>query len=215
MLLQVPGLVSSSPAETATLEEHSTVTKDPAKGRPLEDATLLDAARNGDRNAFRLLVDKYHGQVAATVIGMLGPAPEARDVGQETFVRFYQALGRFRGEATVGTYLTRIAMNLCLNEIRRRRRHARLREAAWEHGARSVDGRDDAEARDFREKTHAAVLRLDPEFRAVVVLCWMEERTAREAAEILGIPLGTALSRLHRARQSLRAWLDPEEEKET
>lgn len=199
---------STGVATGAATEAASEAASEAAK----EDARLLNDARNGNRNSFRLLVDKYHGQVAAAVIGMLGPSPEARDIGQETFVRFYQSLDRFRGDAAVGTYLTRIAMNLCLNEIRRRKRHARLRSEAWEEGTRTVDGRDFTEARDMHDKTRAAILRLDPNFRAVVVVCWIEERTVREAADILGIPLGTALSRLHRARQQLRGWLDPEEE---
>jgi len=64
--------------------------------------------------------------VAATVIGMLGHCPEAEDIGQETFIRFYKSLDKFRGDASVGTYLTRIAINLSLNEIKRRRRQRKF-----------------------------------------------------------------------------------------
>jgi RNA polymerase sigma-70 factor (ECF subfamily) len=217
MLLQIPGLVSFSPAGAPVVGDHALAdwrehAPEQAKGFNLEDTHLLHAARAGDKNSFRLLVDKYHAQVAGTVIGMLGSSPEANDIGQETFVRFYQSMNKFRGDSALGTYLTRIAMNLCLNEIRRRKRHSFMRVQAWEPDNQSVDGRDIEAARDFGEKTRVAVARLDPGFRAVVVLCWMEERTAREAADILGIPLGTVLSRLHRARQNLRTWLDPEEE---
>ena len=93
------------------------------------DTALIDRARAGDEAAFRGLVERYESQVAATVVGMLGPGDEADDVGQETFVRFYQALSKFRGEAALGTYLTRIAMNLSLNAIKRRQRQR------WRHGA--------------------------------------------------------------------------------
>ena len=84
------------------------------------DRALTDRAREGDEAAFRTLVTRYESRVAATVVGMLGPGDEADDVGQETFIRFYQALGKFRGEAALITYLTRIAMNLSLNAIKRR-----------------------------------------------------------------------------------------------
>ncbi|RMH54101.1 MAG: sigma-70 family RNA polymerase sigma factor, partial [Bacteroidetes bacterium] len=86
------------------------------------DETLVARARQGDEQAFRNLVERYESTVAATVIGMLGAGPEAEDVGQETFIRFYRALHQFRGEAAVGTYLTRIAINLSLNALKRRRR---------------------------------------------------------------------------------------------
>ncbi len=79
-------------------------------------------APEGDEEAFRCLVERYEGAVAATVIGMLGPGGEVDDVGQEVFVRFYRALDRFRGDSSLKTYLTRIAINLSLNELKRRRR---------------------------------------------------------------------------------------------
>ena len=75
---------------------------------------MLKNARNGDNNAFKEIVKKYENQVAATVIGMLGYCTEAEDIGQETFIRFYKALHKFRGESSIGTYLTRIAINLSL-----------------------------------------------------------------------------------------------------
>ena len=82
----------------------------PESARSSEDK-LLERARQGDERAFRQLVERYEGLVAATVIGMLGPGPDAEDVGQETFIRFNRALKSFRGDSSVGTYLTRIAIN--------------------------------------------------------------------------------------------------------
>jgi hypothetical protein len=69
----------------------------------IPDGDLLERARGGDHAAFRTLVERYEQVVAATVIGMLGPGAESEDVGQETFIRFYTALNRFREEATAGT----------------------------------------------------------------------------------------------------------------
>ncbi len=81
-----------------------------------DDRSLVDRAQSGDEQAFRILVERYEGAVAATVIGMLGHG--AGDVGQEVFVRFYRSLSRFRGEAAVKTYLTRIAINQSLNALK-------------------------------------------------------------------------------------------------
>src|SRR5436305_3723705 len=86
------------------------------------DAELIARARAGDDRAFATLVDRYEGAVATTVIGMLGPGDDADDVGQETFIRFHRALGSFRGESSLKTYLVHIAMNLSLNALKRRRR---------------------------------------------------------------------------------------------
>src|SRR6478672_1109537 len=91
---------------------------------PSTDAELLARARRGEEDAFRALVVRYEPVVAATVIGMLGRGADADDVGQETFIRFYDALDRFREESTLKTYLVRIAMNLSLNALQRRRRAA-------------------------------------------------------------------------------------------
>ena len=86
------------------------------------DETLLAGARAGDDRAFASLVERYEARVAATVVGMLGPGDEAEDVGQETFIRLYRYLDRYRGDASLGTYLTRIAMNLSLTALRKRKR---------------------------------------------------------------------------------------------
>ena len=88
----------------------------------MSDEQLVKTAREGDKGAFRELVKRLESRVAATVYGMLGRCPEAEDVGQEVFIRFYKALNSFRGESSVASYITRIAINLSLNELKRRKR---------------------------------------------------------------------------------------------
>ena len=86
------------------------------------DEVLLDAAGRGDPRAFQLLVERYEGRVAAVVVSMLGPGPDADDVGQETFIRLYKSIDRFRGDASLGTYITRIAINQSLKALKRRKK---------------------------------------------------------------------------------------------
>jgi RNA polymerase sigma-70 factor (ECF subfamily) len=175
------------------------------------DEHLVEAAREGDSSAFKELVRRYESRVAATVTGMLGNSAEADDVGQETFIRFYRALGAFRGESSVGTYLTRIAINLSLNELKRRKRLFSL-------FSRSTDEEEMPEIKDpkvsefgFEDKevVQWALQKLKPEFRSVLVLRLIDGYSTEETAAILKIPLGTALSRLARAQKKMKEILTP------
>lgn len=172
------------------------------------DADLIARARAGDDGAFATLVERYEGAVAATVVGMLGRGDEADDVGQETFIRFHRALGAFRGESSLKTYLVHIAMNLSLNALKRRRRSLlRFVTGADEALAEIPESRagpaEHAEARETRVRVRRAVAELSDPHRAVVVLRMFHDYSTRETAQILGVPEGTVLSRLSRAMKEL------------
>lgn len=180
------------------------------KQRFLSDQEIIEEIRKGNGHYFRELVLRYESQIAATVIGMLGYGPEADEVGQEVFVRFYKNIHQFRGDAALVTYLTRIAINLSLNELKRRKRRA------------LIFFRDDnntlpdlaAEPEHFNDPdtpqlVNAAVQKLDAKQRAVVVLRLIEGYSTEETARMLNIPLGTVLSRLARAQKKLRKILAP------
>lgn len=176
----------------------------------MTDQELIAAARDGDDGAFKELVVRYEPVVAATVIGMLGNSPEAEDVGQETFIRFYRALGSFRGDSSVKTYITRIAMNQAINEIRKRQRSRRVFSST--PAGELPDIPDDRPAHDAgpdRELIERAMRKLDDDFRAVVVLRLIDGYSTAETAEILDIPVGTVLSRLSRAQKKLKSLLRP------
>jgi RNA polymerase sigma-70 factor (ECF subfamily) len=177
------------------------------------DAELLSLARDGDDRAFGVLVDRYEGAVAATVIGMLGRGDEAEDVGQETFIRFHRSLRSFRGESSLKTYLVHIAMNLSINALRRRRR-ALLRFVDEDDAAEStpeprVGPAGELDANELQAVVQDAVARLGEKHRAVVVLRLFHEYSTRETAQMLGVPEGTVLSRLSRAMKELETQLAP------
>jgi RNA polymerase sigma-70 factor (ECF subfamily) len=169
------------------------------------DRELVAAARDGDDGAFDRIVRRYEPAVAATVIGMLGHCAEAEDVGQETFIRFYRALKDFRGDSSLKTYLTRIAINLSLNELKRRKRKVSLfsRKPVEEYhdlaapAARSED-------LDNLELIRWAMDKLDPKFKSVIVLRLIDGYSTEETARILGVPVGTVLSRLARGQAKIR-----------
>lgn len=176
----------------------------------MTDEKLIQDARSGNDNAFRELIRRYEQKVATAVVGLLGPGPEAEDVGQEVFIRFYQTMDRFRGDASLGTYLTRIAINLSLNTLKQRRRKRLL---FWGKPVETIPDLANSESSEFdmeeKEIIKKAIQELDPAFRSVIILRMMEGCSTRETAEILNIPEGTVLSRLARAQKKLKISLTP------
>lgn len=179
----------------------------------LTDNQLVEAGRSVDDNAFRELIKRYESRVAATIIGMLGNCPEADDVGQETFIRFYKNLDKFRGESSVGTYITRIAMNLSLNEIKRRKRRSVLflfREREKLHEI--LDDNPGDEPHKQKEVIRWAIQKLEPNYRSALVLRLIDGYSTEETAKILKVPVGTVLSRLARAKKKMMELLLPYKE---
>jgi RNA polymerase sigma-70 factor (ECF subfamily) len=167
-----------------------------------EDMALVRAAGTGDQKAFKQIVDKYRKLVAKVIMGMLGQGADAEDVAQETFIRFYRSMHRYKGDAALGTYLTRIAINLSLNELKRR--NTRRWQRFEEQHERYDSGQHSAQDSDNAEWVEKALAQLDEKYRAVVVLRIMQGFSTKETAEILDLPLGTVLSRLARAQKKLK-----------
>lgn len=172
------------------------------------DAELLAGYRAGDDQAFAALVRRYQGQVERVVVRMLGGGDDAEDVAQETFIRLHGGLKNLRGEAAIGTYVTRIAINLSLNALRRRRWQLRRFVRRDEEGVRvdepTAEMPDTAVTAERSAALAAALDRLDPRHRAVVILRMLEDYSTRETAEMLEIPEGTVMSRLTRALSKLQ-----------
>jgi len=175
------------------------------------DSELIEKAKHGEDVAFGELVSRYEQQVAGTVKGMLGDNAAAEDVGQETFIRFYRSLEKFRGDSALGTYITRIAINLSLNEIKKQKKiislfYSRDDEEKEFDVPEEKNPEDESDTKELVDK---ALLALKPEFRSVVVLRMLQGYSTKEAASILNVPAGTILSRLARAQKELRKILEP------
>ncbi len=182
--------------------------------RQATDDQLIAATLANEHSAFAELVRRYEGIVAATVIGMLGPGDDADEVGQETMIKLYRSLSRFKGDAQLKTYITRIAINTSLDALRRRKRNL-LRffttdngDTSWEN--QLPDSNDHIKDYEHRQLIQQALSQLKPDFRAVAVLRLMQGHSTEEVATILGIAQGTVLSRLSRAKQQLATILKPE-----
>jgi len=173
------------------------------------DNELIAAVRGGDSFAFSIIVRRYESAVAATVIGIMGPGDEAEEVGHEVMIKLYRSLDRFKRDSQLKTYLTRIAINASLDALRRRQRRLKRffipatdeNASNWEDSIPS----DADHARDFenRQAVDFALRQLKPEYRVVAVLRLMQGFSVEEAADIIGVPTGTVLSRLSRAKAQL------------
>lgn len=170
-----------------------------------KEKNLIRLAKKGDTNAFKQLVEAHEQQVRATVLGMLGDTAEVKEVAQEVFIRFYKAINEYKGDAALSTYLTRIAINLSLNEIKRRKNKRRLiATVATEDIPVLVDRSTNPERYDNKEAIYKMLNLLEPEFRSVIVLRLIDGYSVKETAEILDTPQGTIASRLSRAQMKLK-----------
>lgn len=183
----------------------------PTAQRELE---LVRRAQQGDDGAFDRLVEMFAPRVYTLAYRLVGNPDDAQDLAQEAFVRVYDALPRFRGEAAFSTWLFRIVTNACHDELARRRRRP-LTLTELETG--DADGPSPAEmlttgesAEDValrdarRDALHQAVAALPSAFRLVLVLYDIQGFSYEEIAGILRVNLGTVKSRLNRARNLLR-----------
>lgn len=170
-----------------------------------------------DRDArFEEIVRAHGAKVQGLVRRMVGN--EADDLVQEVFLQVYRSLPRFRGDAQVSTWLYRIATNRCLDHLRRERRREKRLVPLDEAGpravldaaaARGLSPEAGVEARDLAGEVRRCLEALPLDLRTVVVLRDLQGLEYREIAVILGLPLGTVQSRLHRGRSLLKEKLSP------
>src|SRR5665647_2195723 len=171
---------------------------------------LVQASIGGDENAFGEIVDRHRKMVARTIKGMLGDAVIADDIGQEVFIKLYYSLPGFRGESKLSTYIQKIAVNLTLNEIKRRKRFFSMfsHKANNEMHEFEIADHDTEERKEASEIVTKALLAMDPKFRIILTMRMLQGYSTKETAEILEVPIGTVLSRLSRAQEQLRNILE-------
>jgi RNA polymerase sigma-70 factor (ECF subfamily) len=181
------------------------------------DQALIERCRNGDVAAFEPLVEKYRDRAWRLAFNVLRDREDASDVTQEAFVRAWQALPSFRGQSAFYTWLFRIVVNVASDRARQRAARGRafgterVPEEDWERTMVDESAAPDDEARraEERERITQALAALPEHHRTIIMLSDLEGLSYREIAEVLDIPMGTVMSRLHNARKRLRAILGP------
>jgi RNA polymerase sigma-70 factor (ECF subfamily) len=181
-----------------------------------DDAALVRNAQQGDTEAFEELVARHRDKLYARALSMMRNEEEAIDLSQEAWVKGWQRLTQFQGESSFSTWMTRIVINLCLDELRKqkRRRAESIEEMDEESGgverqmpAVTVNPTERLERGELRQRIDRALGQLSYEHRTVLVLHEFEEMEYKEIAKTMGCSIGTVMSRLFYARRKLAVLL--------
>jgi len=202
---------------------------------PLREQQLVDAWRDGDADALRLLLASYQRRIFAICYRMLHHVEDAEDLAQDVLIKVYERLDTYDGRAKLSTWIIRIAMNACVSHLRKAKvRHAArldnpvssasrpgnpsqihstgespLRSALQDTSEPSPDS--SVEQAETRRVVMAALDRLDPDVRALLVLRDVQSMDYEQISQVFDVPLGTVKSRLFRARAALRAEIEQAE----
>lgn len=164
-----------------------------------DDTTLVQDFVSGRASAFDVLYERHAKEVYNVCLGILGNPDDARDAMQDTFVQAYNSLPRFRGQSKFSTWLYRIAVNKCIDTVRRRPKWETVDSIEWFRHEQ-----DSNEDRLVEEQVRLVIAKLKPRHRAVLVLYYFQQLSYAEIAETLGWSVEQVRSNLHRARKAFR-----------
>jgi len=170
-----------------------------------EDRSLLLRTRQGDAEAFEVLIRQHQRMIYSLTYRMTGSAADAEDLTQETFLRAWRQIGSYRAAAKFSTWLYRIALNACLTWRQRETLRAQV-QAGWAetNGAPELGGETALARNETGRNLHAALLKLPAKQRAAVMLTLYDGLSHAEAAQVLGCSETTVSWRVFTARRKLR-----------
>ena len=170
----------------------------------------------GDQDAFAEVIELYKDKVFQICFRMLGNRHEAEDIAQEAFIRAYVNIHTFNQKRKFSTWLYRIATNLCIDRIRKKKPDYYLdaevkgTEGLTMYSQVAAEGQlpeEEVEEMELQAEIQRQILKLPDKYRSVIVLKYIEELSLQEISEILDLPLGTVKTRIHRGREALRKQL--------
>ncbi len=181
------------------------------------EKALLEKAKNGDLDAFEKLIEGYQKKVFNIVYRMIGNPDDASELTQEVFIRVFRSIGSFKEESQFSTWIYKIATNICLDELRKQKKHKVIsldEEIKSDDGEMKRQIEDDkpqpdiiAERNELKKTVRNAILALPDEYRLVIIMRDIKGLSYEEIARITKCPEGTVKSRINRARKALKAIL--------
>ncbi len=183
----------------------------------MEDADLVRLCQNGDMTAFEQLFYKHQGRVYSITSRMMNDQEDALDLTQEIFLKAYQNINKFKFKSAFSTWLYRLAVNMCIDELRKRKSIGEVltTDPVSEGAMLQVDKttpEDRAISKDMEKQIWEAINSLKAKERAIIILRDMEGLSYKELAEVFKCSLGRVKSRLHEARQKLKVVLETQTE---
>ena len=181
-----------------------------------DDQALVRAAQKGNTGPFEELVARHRDKIYARAFSMMRNEEEAIDLSQEAWVKGWQRLNQFQGESSFGTWMTRIVINLCLDQLRKQKRHRTESIEAMDEESGGVERHMPVvtinptaglERNELRQRIDKALSQLSHEHRTALVLHEFEEMEYKEIAKTMGCSIGTVMSRLFYARRKMAALL--------
>ena len=181
------------------------------------DWAIVQRVQNGEVSAFNQLVQKYRQPLFSTIYNMTGNREDATDIAQEVFIKAFQSIKRFRGQASFYTWLYRIAVNSSITFIKRAKKQRFINyetidetlvsSEILEYFTAKTKTEKGALLKELQEKLNEALQKLSPNHRIVVILHEVEGMNHKEIADITKTSEGTVRSRLHYAKKMLQAFL--------
>jgi RNA polymerase sigma-70 factor (ECF subfamily) len=186
-----------------------------------EDLALVTAVKGGDKRAFKVLMQRYQRKVYAVAYGFLRNQEDALDVVQESFIKVHRYIGKFEGNSSFYTWLYRIVANLCIDHLRKAKRH---RDVEFDDGLRH-DGKDEPPSdllphlaqfgdpsdmlrrKEILAAVEASLEHLSDKHRAVIVMRELQGMSYEEMAQAMKCSKGTIMSRLFHARRNMQKLL--------
>ena len=178
------------------------------------EGSIIGRCKKGDREAFATIVQHYMRPAYYVALGYVGRPEDALDVSQDAFVNAFRHIRRFDSSRRFFPWFYSILKNLCMNHISkvRRRQESSIDEMAAEGTVpipvETVDPEENALRRDLKAKIGLALRRLRPRDREIIILQHFQDYSYQEIADLLGIPIGTVMSRLYGARRAMRRELE-------
>jgi len=174
-----------------------------------EDNFLIKQAIRGDAYAFEQLMRKHESRMYSVALRMCGNREDAQDCVQDAMLRIYRALDRFKGQSSFSTWVYRITMNTCLDELRRRKVRAStsldsLLESGWSPTDETDTPEHHAIDAERRKALSGAIQSLPEDMRSAIVLREMQGLSYEEISDVLSVNVGTIKSRISRGREKLR-----------
>jgi RNA polymerase sigma-70 factor, ECF subfamily len=176
------------------------------------DDTLVHAAQKGDMVAFEELVARHRDKIFARALSLVRNEEDAIDLSQEAWIKSWQRLKQFQGESSFATWMTRIVINLCLDQLRKQKRHRAesIEQLDEELGGVerqmpvvTINPSAGLERDELRQKIDKALGQLSVEHRTVLILHGFEDLEYKQIAKVMGCSIGTVMSRLFYARRKM------------